>query len=131
VRPTQGIPKVKGCITADGQRWILWGRDFSLDDPKLYVLRIVNLGDEEGRARDMDAMLSAAVEEARSWGLNKVCVWNPEQWVLESVERVVGGAVVVVDREMESVASLMMYGEKVGSGVGDEDWVVNEKFAWC
>lgn len=119
-------------MTVDGLRWVVWSRDFSLEDPKLYVLRIVDLGGEEGRARDTDAMLSAAVDEARNWGLKKVCVWNPERYVVESAERVVGGEVVVEDREMDSIASLMMYGkEKVGSGIGDVEWIVNEKFAWC
>lgn len=131
MRPASGIPKVKGSITADGKRWIMWSRDFSLKDPKLYVLRVVDLGSEEGRAEDMDAMLRAAVGEAQRWGLKKVCMWNPQSWVVESAKRVVGAEVQVEDREMESIASLMMYGEKVGSGIGDVEWVVNEKFAWC
>lgn len=132
VRPTSGIPRVKGSITRDGLRWILWGRDFSPDDPKLYILRVVNLGDQVGWAADMDSMLRTAVEEAAMWGLRKVCVWNPDQGLVESAKRVVGSEVQVEDREMDSIASLMMYGEeKVGSGVEDVEWVVNEKFGWC
>lgn len=132
VRPTSGIPKIKGSITRDGLRWIVWGRDFSEDDPKLYILRVVNLGYDEGKEADIDEMLRAAVKEAAKWDLKKVCVWNPDQDVVESAKRVADGGVQVEDREMDSIASLMMYGgEKVGSGVGDVEWVVNEKFGWC
>lgn len=132
MRPTSGVPKVKGAITRDGLRWIMWGRDFSLGDPKLYILRVVNLGDQVGLAADMDAMLRAAVDEAAKWGLKKVCVWNPDQGLVESAKRVAGGEVQVEDREMDSIASLMMYGEaKAGSGVEDVEWVFNEKFGWC
>lgn len=80
----------------------------------------------------MDAMLRAAVEEAAKWQLKKVCVWNPDQGLVESAKRVTGCEVWVENREMDSIASLMMYGgERAESGVEDVEWVVNEKFAWC
>lgn len=132
VRPTLGKPTVKGTITADGKRWIVWNRDFSVDDPKLYILRVVDLGEDEGRDEDMVAMLRAAVDEAAKWELKKVCAWNPDNHVLEAAKKVVGRDVRVEDRETSSIASLMMYSEeKVGSGPEDVTWVVNEKFAWC
>lgn len=129
IRPASGVPKVKGSITRDGLRWIVWGRDFSPNDPKLYILRVVNLRDQVGWATDIDAMLRAAVEEAAKWQLKKVCIWNPDQGLVESAKRVTGGNVLVEDREVDSIASLMMYEEE--SGVEDVEWVVNEKFAWC
>ncbi|KAH0613331.1 uncharacterized protein H6S33_009711 [Morchella sextelata] len=129
VRPDLGAPAIKGCITASGTRWMVWGRDFSVAGPRLYVLRVVDFGPEEGRREDLMALLSAAVEEAGRWGLGKVVVWNPAESVVGAAGAVVDG-VVGVERESDSIASLMMYG-KGGSGEAEVEWVLNEKYAWC
>ena len=59
----------------------------------------------------------------------RVDLWNPTNQVKELVTKT-GIEYKTVDRESESIASLMWYGS--GSNeVDDIEWVGNEKYGWC
>ena len=134
-------PTTKGAIGGrDGARvWAVWTRSFygPLIDPKsgntLHILRLV-IEDESDAAREentraLRGILELARDEAREWQLGTVQMWNPTAYV----ERLVEGMEIgheKVDREEESIASLMWYGEGEGK-VENIDWVWNEKYGWC
>ena len=86
-------------------------------------------------AAKLDAVLREAQREAREWKMTEVQFWNPTSLVEDLLERgAVAGKGKVhlrkVEREEESVASLMWYGE--GEGTVDElEWWGNEKYGWC
>lgn len=119
----------RGARTADGDSWLLWDHD--LRENKLKILRLV-VGDKDG-ASAVGALLRAALEEARHWGLPKVLVWAPgvetcaaatELW------REGGGKLGLVfdEREDGSIPSLRW---KEGKDVGEVVWEANEYYAWC
>jgi len=75
----------------------------------------------------MRAVLRSAQMQAAEWGMHKVELWNPSTLVQRLIDEA-GVKHIKVDREEESIPSLMWYGE----GSTDEiEWVGNEKFAWC
>jgi hypothetical protein len=56
-------------------------------------------------------------------------LWNPTEYVQDLVQRT-GLEHESINRESESIASIMWYGP--GSGKVDEiEWVGNEKYGWC
>jgi hypothetical protein len=122
-------PDIKGVMTADGKRWMLWTRDFNRGP--LYILRYVDLSGEGGESEEEQvvALLRAAALEAHKWELKKVTLWNPDEICVKAAERVAGFGVKIIDREEESICSLRMHNG--GSSVEEVDWVINEKFAWC
>ncbi|ATZ56063.1 hypothetical protein BCIN_12g05985 [Botrytis cinerea B05.10] len=138
-------PEIKGAMAGDpGARiWAYWTRGYygPIDSPKsgncLHILRLV-LEDETNsveNAAKLDAVLREAQREAREWKMTEVQFWNPTSLVEDLLERgAVAGKGKVhlrkVEREEESVASLMWYGE--GEGTVDElEWWGNEKYGWC
>lgn len=129
----------------------------------LYVLRLVVEGGDEDGERDEEgeegggekkalrealaAVLGAARDEAARWGCGKVDLWNPTPLVRRLLEGIDGsvdgdghGALPRewVDRDTDSIPSLMWYGlaggdgkKEDGEGEGEVEWVANEKYCWC
>jgi len=146
-------PSVKGAVFGEkGNRmWAVWTRGYygglqKMEGNKMFILRFV-IEDErlaEGRdltredegylAEGLRAIVQMAQAEAAEWRSQEVEMWNPTPVVKRLLlER---GVVVeececeFVEREKDSIPSLMWYGEG-GCGTGDVEWVANEKYAWC
>ncbi|CCX29754.1 hypothetical protein FPQ18DRAFT_308091 [Pyronema domesticum] len=160
-------PEIKGAITKDGKRWVLWNRDFATKSSQLYIIRYVDLSKQPRESREssalsqsprsslssgsessnsdnsdseseqedqeeqeqLSALLTAAAMEAKKWGLAKVTMWNPDKACVKAAQKAFGNEVKMVDREMDSIASVMMH--KEGSDEESIEWVANEKYAWC
>lgn len=145
-------PTVKGAVTGSpGKRvWCYWTRIFTnpaKETPVLHVLRLVvedegfedfgpaptgAIGKAVGQtatARGIAAVLAAARRQAGEWGLRAVVVWNPSATTVAAARGLEEGGVEVVEREVESIASLRWYGLQ-GERV-EVEWVANEKFGWC
>jgi hypothetical protein len=138
--PGRPAPTINGAISAGpvGSRiWIIFSRVFYgplTDDKagnKFYVLRLV-VEDEritEENAQKLDAVLRIAQKEAGEWSLKSVAIWNVSE-VVKSLLAKTNLEYEYVDREEDSIPSLMWYGE--GNGEPEDlEWVANEKFAWC
>ena len=136
-------PQVKGAIAGrPGNRiWAIWTHRFYGDpesassDNTLYILRLVienqavDAAQIELQAVQLKAVLQVAQAEAAEWKLRSVKLWDPSPLARKLIERT-GIAHQRVEREHESIASLLWYGD----GSGNEDmleWVGNEKYAWC
>jgi hypothetical protein len=77
----------------------------------------------------IQAIIRLAQGEAIEWKLKHVELWNPTEVVQEIIDKT-GLVHSQVEREKDSIPSLMWYGK--GSGKMDEiDWIGNEKFVWC
>lgn len=137
-------PIIKGAIagkTPGSRVWAYWTRgyygpiDSSASGNCLHILRLV-IEDETNtseNAQKLEAVLRYAQMEASEWKMNDVQFWNPTTLVGELLERGgLGGEGnwVRVEREEESVASLMWYGEGEG-GTEEVEWWGNEKYGWC
>ncbi|KAI9761031.1 MAG: hypothetical protein M4579_001294 [Chaenotheca gracillima] len=143
----------------------VWGNELGAEDPdhKLYILRLVVEGrnaakrTENGSVptsastdahhdknqRDMiKSLLVAAQLEAGRWKLKEVHLWNPTEQAVLAVQEAheltappANTAVKVIDRDSESIASLMWYGhdrDDLGRNSRSEvEWIGNEKYGWC
>ena len=137
-------PRVKGAIAGQpGNRvWAIWTHRF-YGDPEsatsentLYILRLVienQIADApwiDLQAKQLKAILQIAQAEAAEWNLRSgVKLWDPSPLAQKFIERTEIPHQ-RVEREHESIASLLWY----GGGSGKEDvveWVANEKYAWC
>ncbi|KAF6823734.1 GNAT family protein [Colletotrichum musicola] len=128
-------PTVRGAVVGDpGRRvWAVWTRGYygGLKKPEGNTMHVLRLVVEDEAGAD-DAYVQAAVEdllslaraEAAEWKVNNVELWNPEPRIRRLVEEA-GIPHEFVERETDSIASLMWYGD------GDVEWVLNEKFGWC
>ncbi|CAO1601615.1 hypothetical protein XANCAGTX0491_005268 [Xanthoria calcicola] len=136
-------PRFKGAVTGEpnDRIWIVWTHRYyehphnNPQDNTLYILRIVienQRADLEQRTRQVEqmrAILRAAQDEAVEWDLRFVKLWDPGYLLQDIVERTEIPHR-SVEREDESIASLMWFGE--GSGKDDMvEWLGNEKYAWC
>ena len=131
-------PTIKGGLAGSpGSRvWAIWTRSFfgplvPESENALHILRLVveDEKDSEENAMKLKEIVKIAQAEAAEWKLNHVEMWNPTPVAKSLVEKT-GLQHSEVEREEESIASLMWYGE--GSGKVDEiKWVGNEKFGWC
>ena len=76
-------------------------------------------------------LLKAAQDQAGIWGMKEVVIWSPSDKVVSAAGKVLGdeGKVQVVEREMDSIASLRWSGE--GGAEARIWWDLNEKFGWC
>ncbi|KAH0565420.1 hypothetical protein GP486_001196 [Trichoglossum hirsutum] len=91
----------------------------------------------------VSSLLLAAQREASRWGMKDIRIWNPGPITVLAAHRVLNltsdsteTPVVVVDREKESITSLMWYGESQwpwleGLEWKDIEWICNERYAWC
>ena len=136
-------PQIKGVITGElnDRMWVIWTRRY-YEDPHpvslnntLYILRVViesqstDYEQREHQAEQMRAILWAAQQEAAEWKLDCLKMWDPANLIQDLVERT-GIQHRRVERDEESIASLLWFGE--GSGKDDAvEWLGNEKYGWC
>jgi hypothetical protein len=130
-------PTIRGAIAGSpGHRvWAIWTRSFYGPVEKvesgntLHILRLV-VEDEsnvEGNIERLRGIVKIAQQEAAEWKCVGVEMWNPTP-VVRNIVGKLGLEHSEVEREAESIASLMWYGEDNGD---DVIWVGNEKFGWC
>lgn len=134
VFPDRSPPAVKGAVwhppQGKGRVWAVWTRAYYGEVGTLHLLRLVVEDEgapEEVNARGVAAVVRAALEQAREWRCREVQTWNPSAKLTALVERA-GLKAEYVERDSESIASLMWYGE---GRTEDVDWFYNEKFGWC
>ena len=132
---TGRTPDIKGAIVMmeNGKRvWAIWTRVFGNEKNGyiLYILRLVIEGGNASSEGDdkhvtaVAAVLHAAQTEAAKWGMQSVEVWNPSDAIVAAAKKLLPSSK-VVDRETESITSLMWYGNEA------VDWVANDKYGWC
>ncbi|KAF3043470.1 hypothetical protein E8E12_009119 [Didymella heteroderae] len=140
------VPEIKGAIVGDevGKRvWCYWTRVWYNEDVsvvkgnKLHVLRLVVEDDvlglrhaSEGDGKAVAALLAFAQREAEEWRTEHVEIWSPSASALAGAKMLVKSAR-VVDRDAESIASLLWYPEHGGAAADHVDWIANEKYGWC
>ncbi|KAK1715416.1 lysine acetyltransferase [Colletotrichum lupini] len=128
-------PTVRGGVVGEhGSRvWAVWTRGYygGLKKPEGNTMHILRLAieDEEGSGDEyvqgaIEALLRLARAQASEWKVNGVEMWNPEPRVRGLIEKA-GIPHEFIERENDSIASLMWYGQ------GEVEWVLNEKFGWC
>ncbi|KAK4228560.1 hypothetical protein QBC38DRAFT_474699 [Podospora fimiseda] len=132
------IPQVKGAVYGEkGKRvWAVWTRGYyggleKMEGNTLHILRVV-IEDEQGideteLMEGIRTIVRIAQNEALEWRSETVQMWNPDKKLKGAIERM-GIEYEYVDRDKDSIASLMWYGEE---GIDQVDWVANEKYAWC
>ncbi|KAF2723916.1 hypothetical protein K431DRAFT_10123 [Polychaeton citri CBS 116435] len=141
---------VRGAITGEsGKRvWCYWTRVWpNPSEGGVDTLHILRLGIEDlefsdfhaasneqaGRlhgiyvTRAVAALFTAALTEAKNWGMKQIQLWNPTSTSL-AASRILDKNVLVEHREEESITSLQWYGE---GNWQDVDWLCNEKYGWC
>lgn len=131
------IPTVRGAVVGEtGKRvWAIWTRAYQAPPPKtdpntLYILRLVVEDENAGAeylAEGLRAIIDFARREANEWGTSKVQLWNPDANV-EALMRKAALKFDVVEREMDSIPSLLWYGDGPQENVV---WVAGEKHTWC
>ncbi|KAI5922540.1 hypothetical protein F4810DRAFT_255712 [Camillea tinctor] len=155
----RGRSETKGAVaTVAGSKkrvWAVWSRSYHGKNPDpatdqgrkntLYILRLaIDAGadgkDEDDIEADDDlaaafrAVMREALREAHAWKLAKIDMWNPTPAARRLVERT-GLEHRWVEREVDSIPSLMWYGDGEEREKIKEDeeieWVANEKFCWC
>lgn len=133
-------PTTKGAIAGDsGSRvWAVWSRMYTgtLDkhaDNTLHILRLViendSASEAAANAEKLKSILEMAQREAKEWRSGHVELWNPTPYV-KSLVQTLGVEHSEVQREQDSIASLMWYGPGSG-GTENIEWVGNEKHGWC
>ncbi|KAK3985179.1 lysine acetyltransferase [Cladorrhinum sp. PSN332] len=132
------MPQVKGAVAGEkGKRvWAVWTRGYyggleKMEGNTLHILRVV-IEDEEGTKEEelvegLKAIVKIAQNEAVEWRSETVQMWNPSERLRGAIEKM-GIEFEYVDRDKDSIASLMWYGDEATDEV---DWVANEKYAWC
>ena len=131
-------PTVRGASFGEpGRRiWAVWMRGYyggleKIEGNTFHILRFV-VEDEEACSEDyvtegFRSIIQLAQAEAAEWRSFDIQMWNPSQ-LLSNAAAKSGLEYKFVDREKDSIASLMWYGAEPTETV---DWVANEKFAWC
>lgn len=76
------------------------------------------------------ALMAMAQQEAETWKMEHVEIWNPAKETVKAAQRLHPGAR-VVDRDEESIASLQWYPKHDGPMAEKLDWIANEKYGWC
>lgn len=131
-------PVVRGAVYGKpGRRvWAVWTRGYyggleKMEGNTLHVLRFVvedeSDPEEEYLVDGIRSIVRIAQAEAAEWRSQDVQMWNPTPKLRELIEKS-GLPFEFVDRDSDSIASLMWYGE---GPTCELDWVINEKFAWC
>ncbi|KAI4662670.1 uncharacterized protein J4E79_003979 [Alternaria viburni] len=137
------IPNAKGAIAgpSGSQVWALWThRYYSHPDAMMEVdetatrlssdaAKLPEPAMYEQQAVYLRAVLQAAQAEATEWKLDVVKLWDPTPLVRDMLARS-GLKLEVVERENDSIASLLWY--NADGGVSDEIplWLNNEHYAW-
>ncbi|KAF2266789.1 hypothetical protein CC78DRAFT_559123 [Lojkania enalia] len=149
-------PEVKGAIIGSekGKRiWCYWTRmwyNSNAQEAKgntLHILRLVVENEEHSSWKGSEtkpmngsskvhmhdaaiaALLLMAQREAEEWNLEEVEVWNPSSATVAAAQMLDSSAS-VVDRDSESICSLMWYPEHEGKVADSIDWIGNEKYGW-
>lgn len=132
-------PTIRGAQWGEpGKRvWAVWTRGYygGLEKREGNTFHILRFAVEEDEATADEAyvaeafreIIAVAQHEAREWLSFDIQMWNPSPLLRSAVAKS-GLEYELVDREKESIASLMWYGEEPTEAV---DWVANEKYAWC
>ncbi|KAI4958246.1 hypothetical protein J4E86_003844 [Alternaria arbusti] len=149
------IPNSKGARAGPpgSQVWALWTHryyshpDASTSRNVLYILRLVMEVDEtatrlsseatkrpeptvyERQIVCLRAILQAAQTEANEWDLDVVKIWDPTPLVLDLLTQS-GLEYEVIERENDSIASLLWYDADGGVSDGRPLWLNNEHYAW-
>ncbi len=134
--------------------WAIWTRNYGTDAASntakntLYILRLVidnnnnsnngggsTASDPKALQLAFDAILHGALDAARAWHCGTVHLWNPTPAVAELIAGS-GVAHRFVDREVDSIPSMMWYGADENKNNREEkeevvDWIANEKYCWC
>ncbi|KAI1736786.1 hypothetical protein F4680DRAFT_249642 [Xylaria scruposa] len=125
---------------AKTRMWAIWTRNYGADGASspekntLYILRLVidnsstpSSPDRKALQLAFDAIMQSALDAARPWSCGTVHLWNPTPVVRELIA---GSAIAhkFVDREVDSIPSMMWYGAEEDEPV---DWIANEKYCWC
>ena len=140
-------PEVKGAVAGQpGNRiWAIWTHRY-YGDPKsassdnvLYILRLVveSQGSESTHnaeqravlAEQLKAVLQAAQAEAAEWELDHINLWDPTPLERELIGQT-GIRHNMVERQSESIASLLWYGNGSDKWNAMPEWVGNEHYAW-
>lgn len=140
------IPKIKGAIVGEesGTRvWCYWTRVWYNEDVSvvkgntMHILRLVVEDDvlgigkvTESHSMAVAALLEFAQREAEEWKTEHVEVWSPSPTALAGARILEKGAE-MIDRDYESIASLLWYPEHEGTAANHVDWISNEKYGWC
>ncbi|KAF3032895.1 hypothetical protein E8E11_003544 [Didymella keratinophila] len=140
------VPKTKGAIVGDevGKRvWCYWTRVWYNADVSvvkgntMHILRLVVEDDvlglrnmSEGDSKAIAALLAFAQREAEEWKTEHVEIWSPSPSALAGAQLLDKNAK-VIDRDSESIASLLWYPEHEGAAADHVDWIGNEKYGWC
>lgn len=129
---TGKTPTIKGAVSLDNTKWLIWTRIFNKADPKeqkLTVLRAAVENTAEDEEYELVSLLKSAQIQARDWGMKEVVIWNPNEAVVRAAHVITGTYVGLVERELDSIASIRWNG-KEGRNARIL-WDLNEKFAWC
>lgn len=140
------VPKIKGAIVGDevGKRvWCYWTRVWYNEDVSvvkgntMHILRLVVEDDvlslrdvSEGDSKAVAALLEFAQREAEEWKTEHVEIWSPSPSALDGAQ-LLDKTARVIDRDAESIASLLWYPGHEGAAAEQVDWIGNEKYGWC
>ena len=140
------VPKIKGAIVGDevGKRvWCYWTRVWYNEDVSvvkgntMHILRLVVEDDvlglrdvSEGDSKTVAALLAFAQREAEEWRTEHVEIWSPSPSALAGAQ-LLDKSAKLIDRDAESIASLLWYPEHEGAATDHVDWIGNEKYGWC
>ncbi|KAK3956635.1 hypothetical protein QBC32DRAFT_330531 [Pseudoneurospora amorphoporcata] len=146
--------------SGEGKRvWAVWTRSYyrgleseSIEGNHMHILRFVmegvtDLGDHESLQKVAEhpetekhlveafrAIMQVAQREAAEWRVEDVQMWNPSPLVSRLIEKAkIEGEYAYVERDIDSIPSLMWYGAEgmQGGRTEDVEWVANEKYGWC
>ncbi|KAJ4289425.1 hypothetical protein N0V88_006905 [Collariella sp. IMI 366227] len=130
-------PAIRGAVAGEpGKRvWAVWMRGYygglkKMEGNTLHILRVVMEDPSQPDEQLMEGfreIIQIAQAEAAEWKTQDVQVWNPTPKLKGLIVKC-GIEFEFVDRDKDSIASLMWYGEEATE---DIDWVANEKYAWC
>ncbi|KAM7214207.1 hypothetical protein V8F06_010396 [Rhypophila decipiens] len=129
-------PSVRGAVYGEekGKRmWAIWSRGYyggleTIKGNTFHILRFVvedNHAEQSELVDGFRSIIQLARSEAAEWRSEDIQMWNPGPLARGLIETS-GVQHRIVEREEDSIPSLMWYGE----GQLDE-WVANEKYAWC
>lgn len=140
------VPKIKGAIVNDeaGKRvWCYWTRVWYNEDVSvvkgntMHILRLVVEDDvlglrdvSEGDSKAVAALLVFAQREAEEWKTEHVEIWSPSPSALAGAQ-LLDKSARVIDRDAESIASLLWYPGHERAAADHVDWIGNEKYGWC
>lgn len=85
---------------------------------------------DKGHVAAIAALMAMAQKEAEEWKMENVELWTPSATSLAAARQLHPEAE-RVDRDVESIASLMWYPAHDGPVAEHIDWVANEKYGWC